>query len=242
MIIRKQRKEMRRPKGGTLRLSLNTRCVPLQRGSMAVFLRSKGFSARASRTITRPAGVRVLPDRQLQQLCEVFHCTPNGLFTWHGPDTHLLAALNEPPMHRLQMVTFGLKQHDMEALLSRAEEMLKERKAATSHVGGRLFLNIGRLIAERQQELPRRYLIKKGFTPGEVQGLLSAERKAVRLPVLQLLCEVFGCLPDDLYDHEGNAQQLLHVLHRPKPLRLEDALEQLPLEDRWAVLRELLGR
>lgn len=201
------------------------------------FLMERGLTAREARSVCHPKQMRQLRDSLLQRLCEGLLCTPNDVFRWVGAADNELMQLNVGPANsiatRLQRMT---DPKEAERMLQRALKMLEEEPLTPRMHGGRLFINVKRLLEQRGMKRYHWSLMRMGFSHGEAARLLSNERKAVKISLLTRVCVAFKCLPNDVYDFEGPAGHVLLAVKKAPVLVLDERLSKLT----EAQLRRLL--
>jgi DNA-binding Xre family transcriptional regulator len=207
--------------------------------SPAAYLHKRGFTKREVRSLSHPSSMKQIRDQVIQRLCETLHCTPNDLFRWKGALNPLYNKLNGPAMSHACTLLGTMNQEQVDTAVSKALELASGMQPVTSTGQGRLWLNVGHAVAQRQQPQPLKFLKQKGFTEMQGRKLLSSERKSIRLAVLSRLCVVLGCLPNDLFDWEGSEEHHLNVLRKPAVVDLKGLLEQLPPDKVRRVLGEL---
>jgi len=204
---------------------------------LQAFLQRRGMTAREAQTLSRPQKMNQVRDTLVQRLCEGLVCMPNDLFRWYGDMGHALAALNVPlPMN----VPFALKNVPYarleEVLHQLAQEEEQSSKPSIVH-GGRLFINVRRLMELEQVSRVHKELQWKGFTHNEAQKLLSDDRKSIKLSMLARVCVAFKCLPNDVYDFEGPEGHVLSPLRKAPVVNVRERLGKLS----EAELRRVLG-
>lgn len=224
-------------------LRLDLASIARQTGlkSVAVFLRGKGFSEKQTRTLSKPTTAQLIRDRTLQRLCEAFVCTPNDLFRWHGDRESHLLGLNMVSSVPAASSLGELSQEKVELLLAEVEKLSIEPRTDEPMPEGRLFLNVKRMVEQRQARSEVKFLQMKGFTESEARKLLDPERKAVKMSMLTRLCNAFMCLPNDLYDWEGSEEHPLNALRKEPAVDLNALLLRLPPDEVRRIL-EKLGR
>lgn len=201
------------------------------------FLRKHGFTAREARTLMNEKSVRLIRDSMIQRLCETFLCEPNDLMSWTDKQNDLFQRLNigtVPPLHDLMK---GKSQAEVQLLLEQLKLELKAKPPISSNGKGRLFMNVRRLIEERQQPHPQRFLELNGFTKMEANKLLDPKRTSIRMKMLSRLCVFFDCLPNELFDWDGSEEHFLNALRKDPVVDLKVAFDRLPSN----VVRRLLG-
>lgn len=195
------------------------------------------MTAREAQTLSRPQKMNQVRDTLVQRLCEGLVCMPNDLFRWHGDMGHALAALNVPlPMNvpdALKNVPYARLE---EVLHQLAQEEQQSSKPSVVH-GGRLFINVRRLMELEQVSKVHKELQRKGFTHNEAQKLLSDDRKSIKLSMLARVCMAFKCLPNDVYDFEGPEGHVLSPLRKAPVVNVRERLGKLS----EAELRRVLG-
>ncbi|MCF8258475.1 MAG: helix-turn-helix transcriptional regulator [Flavobacteriales bacterium] len=194
------------------------------------YLIGLGFTAREARTLAHGHEAELLQDDVLQRLCEGLLCTPNDVLSWYGPGDHPLVALNASGPQLKERLQASKSAAEAEELLTKALEAMRAEVPPQRMAGGRLFLNVERLLRLRQVKKPRRELMRMGFTASEAQRLLSSDRKGVRVKVLTRLCEAFQCLPNELYDFEGPEGHVLQAVRKPGAVNLDAGLAGLTEE------------
>jgi DNA-binding Xre family transcriptional regulator len=204
-----------------------------------VFLRQIGFTVRESRTLTQKVGILLIKETTIQRLCEAFVCTPNNLFRWYGNGDHHLSQLNISATINPIAFLHNMNQQDVEHLLERAEQAFTKAQLSTVQGQGRIRLNVNRLVAQRLVQKPQVYLRSKGFTETETRNLLAADRISVKVKMLERLCIVFQCLPNDLFDWEGSEEHYLNALRKRPAPDLKTLLSKLPPEKVQELLRQL---
>jgi DNA-binding Xre family transcriptional regulator len=132
-----------------------------------------------------------------------------------------------------------MNQQDVEHLLERAEQAFTKAQLSTVQGQGRIRLNVNRLVAQRLVQKPQVYLRSKGFTETETRNLLAADRISVKVKMLERLCIVFQCLPNDLFDWEGSEEHYLNALRKRPAPDLKTLLSKLPPEKVQELLRQL---
>lgn len=193
------------------------------------FLRHNGFSHREARTLTDKRKKRLLKDSVIQRLCEALLCQPNDLFTWNGDPDSTLAVLNVAPSVAMADRLAGKPQHEVQQIITELQKQLQTKPLPEVVNQGRLFLNVRRLVEQRQQPHPQRFLERNGFTQSEAYTLIGSEtRTSVKLAMLTRLCLFFNCLPNDLFDWDGPENHFLSVLQKDPPVNLKGILLKLP--------------
>lgn len=204
------------------------------------YLIKQGFSAREARTLVNGNKIAQMRDSVLQRLCEVLLCTPNDVFRWYGPKDHWLMALNRGGDKAIATVFREAKtEKEAQELLAKALEALEAEKPVQRVHGGRLFLNVERLLRERQVKKLNRELVRMGFTWMEAQRLLSPDRKAFKMSMLTRLCEAFQCLPNDLFDFDGPQGHVLEAVRKEPVEQLDERLSNLTEEQVRRVLKAI---
>ncbi len=207
-----------------------------------VFLIERGLSAREARTVTHPKEVRQVRDSLLQRLCEGLLCTPSDVFRWEGESESYLNKLNagDPPSFALWLR--GVRDpKEVERLMARAHEVLAEEVPMTRMHGGRMFINVRRLLEQRGVKKLHRELKRMGFTHGEAAGLLSDKRRAIKLPLLTKACVAFHCFPNDLYDFEGPEGHVLNAVRKAPVVAIDARLDGLTQEQLRKVLWKVMN-
>lgn len=208
-----------------------------------VYLMKFGFSAREARTLVHGIKVEQMRDRVLQRLCEALLCVPNDVFRWFGAADNHLVHLNKWPTIQVTRQLKGAKSaEDADRLLARALAAIAQEDPVQRMTGGRLFLNVGRLLLQRQVKHPNRELVRMGFTWMEAQRLLSSERKAFKMKVLTRLCIAFGCLPNELFDFEGPEGHVLNAVRKAEACVLDERLSGLTDEQLRRVAHAMQAR
>lgn len=211
-------------------LEVNVNSVAWMNGSEHVqaFLMERGLTAREARTLTHPKKMRQVRDSLLQRLCEGLLCTPNDVFRWTGPKESLLSGLNTGTATALVHQLKAMREpKDAERLLEKALKVLEEEPEVKRMHGGRLFINVRRLLEQRGVKKLHRELKRMGFTHGEAAGLLSERRRSIKLKLLKRLCEAFHCLPNELYDFEGPEGHVLEAVRKAPVVSLDARLKGL---------------
>jgi DNA-binding Xre family transcriptional regulator len=206
------------------------------------FLIERGLSAREARTVTHPTEVRQVRDSLLQRLCEGLLCTPNDLFRWTGVGESHLHYLNvgDPPSFALWLR--GVRDpKEVERLMARAHEVLAEEVPMTRMHGGRMFINVRRLLEQRGVKKLHRELKRMGFTHGEAAGLLSDKRVAIKLPLLTKVCVAFKCMPNDIYDFAGPEGHVLNAVRKAPVVAIDARLAGLTQEQLRKVLWKVIN-
>lgn len=207
--------------------------------TVAQALRPCDFSPKEIRLLSEPGKLHVLKDATVQRLCECLGCEPNALLRWSGlPESHL-HVLNTRPEPLPTTLIYPLNQRELDALYRELAAMQRAQPVRPVLPEGRLFLHVGRLVAQRQPSSHYRFLERMGFTRNEARTLLDPDRKAVRMAQLTRLCEVFGCLPNDLYDWEGAEAHPLHALQKPPVVDLRHLQGPLTRAELEAIVRRL---
>jgi len=83
-----------------------------------------------------------------------------------------------------------------------------------------LSLNVSALLSSRGIENPTRHLVTQGFSYHTINRLLTGKVKSIPYEVLEKLCLVCICTPDDLFvwrKDEGMAVADNHPLHKLQP-------------------------
>jgi DNA-binding Xre family transcriptional regulator len=192
------------------------------------FLVGRGLSAREARTVWHPKEIKQVRDSLLQRLCEGLLCTPNDVFVWRGGTDSILSGLNKGPVQSL--ADRLLREQDpkeVERLVQQALNVLEEEPVVRRIHGGRLRLNVRRLLEQKGVKRLHHDLMQMGFSHGEAAGLLGESRMAIKLPLLARLCEAFHCLPNDVYDFEGPEGHVLGALQKEPVVKLDARLEGL---------------
>ena len=219
-------------------LKLNLAPLIREKGSTKAqaFLRKHGFTAREARSLMNTKGIRLVKDSTILRLCEALVCEPNDLFQWIGPKESSLAKLNVATQQHIGAYLARLPQ---QAVTEKVQELLKameDIETPQTKIEGRLFLNVGRLVAERQQASALRFLIENGFTRMEANKLLDPKRVAFKLTMLSRLCVCFNCMPNELFDWDGPNEHFLSSLKKVLVIDLRTEFEKLPP----AVVRRLM--
>jgi len=207
--------------------------------SAAVYLREHGFTSRETRSLTQSGGIKLVRDSTIQRICEVAMCTPNDLFRFVGDAKSHLRVLNVLPPSRPADLLKHLPQAAVDALMDKAKETAIPSVIASGKLNGKLRLNVLHLIEQRQHLRPQRFLMQKGFTRMEARKLLDPNRKVFKVTMLMRLCSVFGCLPNDLFDWEGNEAHHLNALRKSTPPDLTVLLNKLSPEQAQRFMRQL---
>lgn len=235
IIFRAKKKEMIRPYLNDL---LRTKGAEHPQA----YLIGLGFTAREARTLIHGDKVEQMRDSMLQRICEHLLCTPNDVFRWYGPKDHLLMALNRSSASRVADVMKQAKSAaESKRMLEKALEALAEEEPQLKMHGGRLFLNVERLLRQRQVKKMNRELVRMGFTAMEAQRLLSPERVAFKMKMLKRLCEAFRCLPNELFDFEGPEGHVLNAVRKEEMPMLDERLKGLTEEQVRRVV-EAMGK
>lgn len=192
------------------------------------YLMGLGFTAREARTLAHGQKASIMRDDVLQRLCEGLLCTPNDVFRWHGATDSHLYGLNKWFYTQVNSI-LGRSQspEETEQLLAKALAALDAEEPVQRMTGGRLYLNVGRLLRQRQVKKLNRELVRMGFSQMEAQRLLSPQRKAFRLTMLTRLCEAFHCLPNELFDFEGPEGHVLNAVRKEPVVVLDERLAGL---------------
>lgn len=192
------------------------------------FLISRGLSAREARTVSNPKEIRQVRDSLLQRLCEGLLCTPNDVFVWRGGTESVLQSLNKGAMESLgDRLQREQNPKEVERLVQQALKVLEEEPVVTRMHGGRLRLNVRRLLEQKGVKRLHHDLMGMGFSHGEAAGLLGESRMAIKLPLLARVCEAFHCLPNDVYDFDGPEGHVLQALRKEPVVKLDARLEGL---------------
>ena len=102
---------------------------------------------------------------------------------------------------------------------------------------GRMFLNVARLLNEREVKHHESWLTRHGFTRAEARTLLLQSNKFIDL--WQRLCEIMVCMPEDTMDWEGDADSPLSALKKQNRKRLEQLFVGKSQKDVDALLDDL---
>lgn len=205
------------------------------------FLVGRGLSAREARTVWHPKEIKQVRDSLLQRLCEGLLCTPNDVFVWRGGTDSILSGLNKGPVQSL--ADRLLREQDpkeVERLVQQALKVLEEEPVVRRIHGGRLRLNVRRLLEQKGVKRLHHELMQMGFSHGEAAGLLGDRRQAIKLPLLARVCEAFHCLPNDVYDFEGPEGHVLGALQKEPVVKLDARLEGLTEAQLRRVLEALM--
>lgn len=182
------------------------------------YLVEHGFTYGEARKLSRGDTLVQIRDRTVQHLCEALRCTPSDLFCWRGKETDALAVLNRRRPKPLHALLEGKTEVERMALWQKVTEWNATHTPQPRVVGGRLKLDVQRLVWLRTSRSPWKELQDMGLTEMEARGVLRADRYALRMKVLTKLCEGFGCLPDDLFSFEGPEGHVLSGLQRSELL------------------------
>jgi|GEM_PF-1334115 len=210
-------------------LQLDVRDLARMRGEeyLQAFLQRNGFTVRESRTLSNPAKIQLVRESTVQRLCELFGCLPNDLFRWRGNGDHVLAVLNVAPIENMQIMLWGLSKDMLEKMVEVLAQETKRANVAPVVKGGRLFLNVRRLMELRQEEKPLRALKRMGFTQNEAVKLLGDDRKSFNVSMLMRVCTAFKCLPNDVFDFEGPEGHVLDAVRKGQVVDLYEQLRRL---------------
>jgi len=192
------------------------------------YLQGLGFTAREARTLAHRNEKAVMRDSVLQRLCEGLLCTPNDVFRWFGLADHHLIALNVGAAYGVAgKMKLAKSAAEGELMLAKALAALEAEEPVERMHDGRLFLNVERLLRQRQVKKLSRELVRMGFTWMEAQRLLSPKRLAFKLSMLTRLCVAFECLPNALFDFEGPERHVLNAVRKDEAPVLDERLKGL---------------
>ena len=108
-----------------------------------------------------------------------------------------------------------------------AQKLYEEEVPMTRMHGGRMFINVRRLLEQRGVKKLHRELKWMGFTHGEAAGLLSDKRVAIKLPLLTKVCVAFKCMPNDIYDFAGPEGHVLNAVRKAPVVAIDARLAGL---------------
>jgi DNA-binding Xre family transcriptional regulator len=207
------------------------------------FLIERGLSAREARTVTHPTEVRQVRDSLLQRLCEGLLCTPNDVFRWTGVGESHLHYLNVGDTPSLALWLRGVRDpKEVERLMLLAQKLYEEEEVPMTRMhGGRMFINVRRLLEQRGVKKLHRELKWMGFTHGEAAGLLSDKRVAIKLPLLTKVCVAFKCMPNDIYDFAGPEGHVLNAVRKAPVVAIDARLAGLTQEQLRKVLWKVIN-
>lgn len=188
---------------------------------VTTYLMERGFTYGTARRVSNGATLVQLKDSTVFQLCEALGCRPNHLFCWRGPKTDALEALNSMRPTPLYELLQGLSLEQKVEFWDKMKAWSDAHPSGPKVMGGKLRLDIRRLVGLRTTGSARKVLEGMGLTEMEAKGVLSKGHSALRLTVMTKLCKGFGCLPDDLYSFEGPDGHVLSGLERAPMVNLE---------------------
>jgi len=109
-----------------------------------------------------------------------------------------------------------------------------------------LFINLRPVLAARNIDNQRAFLVKSGISPRCAHALLAGKTRSLRLDHIELLCRVLVCEPADLLSFESDLHRPLppnHPLHKlaeqPPDNFLSEAITNLPFKELKALGRQL---
>ncbi len=73
--------------------------------------------------------------------------------------------------------------------------------------------NLKKLYKMRGIEKPMRFLMKNGFTKSTANTLASRKQKAIKTNVIERLCEVFKCTPNELMEWTPDTPEMDNAEH-----------------------------
>lgn len=101
-----------------------------------------------------------------------------------------------------------------------------------------LIFNLLSLIKARGAEKPFTYLTKAGFTPSMAHNLLNNQTVSFRLNIINKLCTLLNCTPNDLLYWKPNPGETLPESHPLNKLKRketdynwQEVLKTLPLAE-----------
>jgi DNA-binding Xre family transcriptional regulator len=178
------------------------------------YLVQKGFTYGEARTLMHGKKLVQVRDVTVFRLCEALQCTPSDLFGWSGADTDALAVLNTRRPKPIYALMEGLNYEERVAFWKKLEALSLEHPKKPEVLGGKLLLNVRRLVRFETLKSPLQELQRRGLTEMEARAVLSDWRAGLRMGVLTKLCRAFACLPDDLYAFTGPEGHVLSGLRR----------------------------
>lgn len=102
-----------------------------------------------------------------------------------------------------------------------------------------LVLNLKRQFALRGIRLRRSFLVNHGFTDGEARRLATGKVKTLHLDTLERLCETFQCLPNELFDWQGDASHVLSPISKSEAPNILKLLEDKSPKELEEILKRL---
>jgi DNA-binding Xre family transcriptional regulator len=217
--------------------------VALRGGRKVVpFLVKSGMPRARARMVEKGSNIKMLRDDTVRELCEALDCMPNDLFAWRGPAEHWLSELNAAPLRRLEDVFLHTSHAELEKLWAELLERDAMREEKVAVKGGRVWLNVRRLMEMRSASRPALTLQRLGMKEMVARNVTELARKdgqmAVKMPVLTWLCMHLGCYPNDLYDFVGPQGHVLDGLRKTPIADLTELIERMTPEE----ARRLLGK
>jgi DNA-binding Xre family transcriptional regulator len=208
---------------------------------VVVFLVRNGMSRARANMVASGRKMRMMRDDTVRELCEILEVMPNDLFSWTGAADHHLAALNKAPLRELEHVLMGKSGEELEQMWKELTERVADREPKQVVRGGRVWLNVRRMMEQRSSAHPAQTLQRFGFSEMVSRTLTDVKRldgqTYLKMPMLTKLCERLKCLPNDLYDFNGPEGHVLDGL-RKRPVEGLDALvKRMTAEE----VRRLLG-
>lgn len=90
-----------------------------------------------------------------------------------------------------------------------------------------LTFNINRLLKIRGVEKPFAYMVASGFSTDFASRIIKNKTRRMDLHMVERLCELFRCTPNDLIEWEPNPEQAMVADHPLKPLERAKKVEGL---------------
>lgn len=200
-----------------------------------------GMPRARARQVEQGSKMRMMRDDTVRELCEILRCMPNDLFRWTGAETDPLSVLNKAPFRKLGDVLYGRSAVELERLWAEFRERDAVREVKEPVRGGRVWLNVRRLLEMRSTDHPARTLMALGFTETVARNLTDERRRDgqayMKMPLLTKLCKALDCLPNDLYDFEGPEGHVLDGLRKTPVEGLDALMKRMTPEE----IRMLLG-
>jgi len=224
-------------------LTLDLKPLVALKGEQKVvpYLVAHGMTVSRARMVEGGDKVRMMRDDTVRELCEILDCMPNDLFRWNGASEHRLAVLNRAPLRRLEDVMMGKDHADLAMIWAELQARDSEKVAQPRVRGGRVWLNVRRLMEMRSVSHPAKTLQRFGFSEMVARKLTDIARRDgdtyLKMPLLIRLCEKLDCFPNDLYDFEGPQGHVLDGLRKTPLERIADLLKRMTAEE----ARRLLG-
>lgn len=90
-----------------------------------------------------------------------------------------------------------------------------------------LTFNINRLLKIRAVEKPFAYMVASGFSTDFSSRMIKEKTRRMDLRMVERLCELFRCTPNDLIEWEPSPEQAAVENHPLKPLERAKKVEGL---------------